>query len=286
QLVVKDRGLYRVDYTDVFSMRAGEIPTSSLRLSRQGTSVAFHVEPDPTRFGPNSSLYFLTEGASLNPYGDAEYELLPGALGLQMSEEQTTPAASTVLEEQATLTREENHYYQAGLLDAPDLWLWDLLVSPVSKSYAFAADHVSSGSAGHVTVWLQGASDFDGVTDHHVRVRVNGVMVGDATWDGRLPNTIDADVPAGVIHEGANTLDLENVGDTGASYSLVFLDKFAVRHPRGLVARAGTLEGSFATSGQASVDGLEATGVLIDTTDAPRWIVGLSPTVSGASFAV
>src|SRR5262249_46320258 len=147
QLVVKDRGLYRVDYGDV-PLR-GEVPTTSLRLSRQGTSVAFHVEPNPARFGPSSSLYFLSEGASLNPYGDAVYELETGALGLQMSEERMAPAASPVLDEQATVTMEENHYYQAGLLDAPDLWLWDLLVSPVSKSYSFTVDHASSLSSGH-----------------------------------------------------------------------------------------------------------------------------------------
>src|SRR5262249_31031035 len=175
---------------------------------------------------------------------------------------------------------------EAGLLEAPDLWLWDLLVSPVSKSYGFTVDHVSSGSAGHVTVWLQGASDFEGVTDHHVRVRVNGVMVGEGTWDGKLPQTVDVEIPAGGIQEGSNTLDLENVGDTGAAYSLVFLKKFTVCCARRLVAAQGTLEGSFETSGQASVDGLSRAGLLLDTTGVPRWLTGVVSTATGASFPV
>ena len=35
-----------------------------------------------------------------------------------------------------------------------------------------------------------------------------------------------------------------DVADTGASYSLVFLNRFSVRYPRGLVASGGTLEGT------------------------------------------
>src|SRR5262249_4064693 len=138
----------------------------------------------------------------------------------------------------------------------------------------------------HVMVWLQGASAFAGVVDHHVRVRVNGVLVGEGTWAGKLPQTLEGDVPAGVIQEGTNTLALENVGDTGAAYSMVFLDRFSVRYPRQLVATAGTLEGSFGTSGQASVDGLSRGSLLLDTTDTPRWLTGLVPTATGASFPV
>src|SRR5262249_35873688 len=173
--------------------------------------------------------------------------------------------------------------------EAPDLWLWDLIVSPAQKSYSFAADHLSAASMSHVTVWLQGASDFVGVVDHHVRVRVNGVMVGETTFDGRLPKTVDVDVPAGVIQEGSNSLDLENVGDTGAAYSMVFLNKFTVRYPRALVASGGlfaTLEGDFTASGQATVDGLSPASLLLDTTDTPRWLQGASITPTGLNFPV
>ena len=38
---------------------------------------------------------------------------------------------------------EENRFYQAGLLEAKDLWLWDLLVSPVTKSYPFTLGQLS-----------------------------------------------------------------------------------------------------------------------------------------------
>lgn len=38
-------------------------------------------------------------------------------------------------------------------------------------------------------------------------------------------------------------LELENVGDTEAPYSIVMLDRFAVRYPHLSVAEGGKLEG-------------------------------------------
>ncbi|MCI0407091.1 MAG: hypothetical protein L0191_00790, partial [Acidobacteria bacterium] len=227
QLIAKEPGLYRVDYEDVFSapsaggrQRRG-ISASSLRLSRQGESVAFHVEPEGAVFGPGSSLYFLSEGSSLNPYGDAVYELETNTRGLQMAVDQLGSAPGVVSEHFQILGKEENKYYQAGLLEAPDLWLWDIVISPATKSYPFTVDHLSaSSSSGRLSVSLQGASDFEGVVDHHVRVRINGIAVGETSWDGKLPQSTDLEVPAGVLHEGENSLDIENVGDTGAAYSM------------------------------------------------------------------
>ena len=284
--MAKERGLYAVSFEDVFPDRPSGTPTAVLRLSRQGEDVAFHVEPDRTRFAPGSTLYFLSEGAELNPYGDAVYELETGTSGTLMPVDSPPPASAPVDAYYETVRMEENHYYQAGLLEAPDLWLWGLVVSPERKSYTFAADHVSATRPAYVSVSLQGASDFEGVVDHHVRVRVNGTFVGETRWDGKRPTSLDLELGPGVLREGLNTLELENVADTGASYSLVFLNRFSVRYPRGLVASGGTLEGSFASSGQAGVDGLLSSSVLLDTTETPRWRRGSWLTPTGLSFPV
>jgi hypothetical protein len=204
-----------------------------------------------------------------------------------MGVQSVSPAAGGVAEYYETLEREENHYYQAGLLEAPDLWLWDVMVSPSTASYPFTVDHVSATRAGRLSVDLQGASDFEGVVDHHVRVSVNGTVVGEATWDGKTVQTVDVAVPAGLLREGENALGLEDVGDTGASYSMVFLDRFRVEYPRRLVATDGTLRGRFEDAGQVAVEGLAGSGVvLLDTTDTPRWLRGAVATSAGLSFAV
>jgi hypothetical protein len=292
QLAVKQPGLYRVDFEELFpahsppGTRSGRgMLVSGLRLSRQGQSVAFHAEPAVSVFGPGSSLYFLSEGASLNPYGDAVYELQTNAAGLQMGVESLSPRRGTVDEYHETLEREENHYYQAGLLEAPDPWLWDILVSPQTKSYPFTLDDVLP-SSGRVSVDLQGASDFDGIVDHHVRVGVNGTVLGEYTWDGMVARSLDVAVPAGLFHEGENSLDIEEVGDTGASYSMVFLNRFRVEYARSLVARGGQLRGRFDNDGQAVVEGLAVGAVLLDTRKSPHWLSGATLTPSGMSFPV
>jgi hypothetical protein len=73
---------------------------------------------------------------------------------------------------------------------------------------------------------------------------VNDVLVGEARWDGKQPLALEGEIPAGVLREGDNRLDLENVGDTAAAHSMVFLDRFEVRYPRPLVAEGGMLEGA------------------------------------------
>ena len=246
QLVVKDRGLQALAYEDVFPVRPEGMRAAGLRLSRQGEDVAFHVEPDPARFAPGSTALLPERGIRPEPLRQT-----PCTSSRRASRERSWPStfcsvrrSAPVDAYYATVRMEKNVYYQAGLLNAPDLWLWDLVVSPVEKSYAFTADHVSAARPAYVSISLQGASDFTDVVDHHVRVSVNGTYLGEASWDGKEPKSLDLEIGPGVIREGANTLELENVGDTGASYSLVFLNRYSVRYPRALVASGGTLEGT------------------------------------------
>jgi hypothetical protein len=293
QVVVKEKGLQRVTYEDVFGAVAGRgrrgVPESQLRLSRQGTSVAFHVEPRTSVFAPGSTLYFVSDGPPAGTRANAVYELQTVAAGegLRMDVQDVASTSGKTTDYLASVDREENYYYQAGLLDAPDLWLWDVLVSPGSKSFPFAVSDVApSSSPGRLTVEMQGASDFDAVPDHHVKVRVNGILLGEKTWDGKIAATLDLELPAGILREGANSLDIEDVGDTGASYSMVFLNRFSLRYPRRLVAGDGKLEGRFDSSGQAEIEGLSPASFVVDVTDVPKWLVGATPTANGLSLAI
>ena len=57
RLVTTEQGLYAVRYEDVMS-GSRSVSARSLRLSRQGKAVAFHLEPNRPRFQPGSTLYF------------------------------------------------------------------------------------------------------------------------------------------------------------------------------------------------------------------------------------
>ena len=278
RFLTRERGLYGVSFQQVFGGRRRGIPPSSLRLSRLGEVVAFHLEPDNAVFGPGSMLYFRSEGASVNSYGDrAVYELGLSGNGMRMPVTPAAPSGDLISIYWQRLEREENRYYQAGLLEAEDLWQWDLLFAPVTRSYPFSLSAVaSSNEPARLGVWLSGVSDFPVVPDHHLRFFVNGTLVAESFLEGKTPLRLEATVPAGTLREGENQLAIENVGDTEAAYSMVMLDRFALSWPRLLVAESGKLEGSFRQSGLVEVKGLDnGTAVLDVTEQRPRWLTGV-----------
>jgi hypothetical protein len=138
RLTVRESGLHGVSFEEVMGGSRRAVAASSLRLSRLGQAVAFHLEPDPEVFRPGSMLYFLSEGASLNPYGaEAVYELEHGGGGVTMPAVSAHPSGPPVPFIWAERVQEQNRYYQAALVAAEDLWFWDLLFAPVTKSYPF-----------------------------------------------------------------------------------------------------------------------------------------------------
>ncbi len=284
RLATAENGLYSVRYQDVFGGRRG-ISSSRLRLSRQGKTATYHLEPYPDSFGPGSTLFFLGDGERANPYGhEAVYELEVGAPGALMATIAAAPAGEPVNDYWHELRLEENRLYQAGLLNAPDLWLWDLVFAPATKSFPFTVDELRSSSRpSHLTVWLQGASDLPPSPDHHVRVYVNGVLVEELSWDGKQPQSVEADLLPGLLQEGENRLEIENVGDSGADYSMVMLDRFSLRYPRLPIAISGRLEGAWSEAGIAEVSGLGAGAKLLDVSGArPRWLSGAQTGPDGA----
>lgn len=110
-LATKAAGLFRVRFEDVFGTGRG-VPVASLRLSRRGEAVAYHVEPDRALFGPGSSLFFVG-GGELNPNGDAVYELATGQAGLRMKVTSAAPSGAPAPLHEAHCAFEVNRYYQA-----------------------------------------------------------------------------------------------------------------------------------------------------------------------------
>ncbi len=51
-------------------------------------------------------------------------------------------------------------------------------------------------------------------------------------WDGKQAHRLDVDLLAGLLVEGENVLEAENVADTGQTYSIVMLDRFRIDYPK------------------------------------------------------
>jgi hypothetical protein len=171
---------------------------------------------------------------------------------------------------------ETNRYYQAGLLDAPDIWLWDFFVGGTSKSFPLTLEGVDPTSAlsAHLQVVLQGASEADTEGEHHLSVSLNGMPLGETSFDGKLPHVFSTSVAASVLREGVNTLSVTNLGDAGA-YSFVFLDRMDIVYPQVPALRSGLFSGVFSEAGRAIVSGEARAGLDVTDPDSPVWLEGL-----------
>ena len=284
RIAVTEPGLYEVSYESVFGQfgkRKKPIKTSHLRLSRQGEPVAFFVSPNAKKFKKKSKLYFLSDGSDLNPYGqEAVYELEASQQGIHMESLNGAPLGAPTSFYWKTVEREENLLYQAAFEGEEDIWQWDWLFGPMTNGYPFEVTNLSAiPENSKLRVWLHGASDFPEDPDHHVRLYINGILIDDTWWDGETPHFVEAELGPGLLLEGENTLEIEEVGDTEAQYSMVMLDRFEVSHPAQLVAEDGELSGSFSESGVATIT--SPPGKVFDTTEQqPKRVTG----VVGTSF--
>jgi hypothetical protein len=286
RLATRAPGLYAVRYEELFGKgnRRG-VEAGQLRLSRLGETAAFHLEPSASRFGPGSTLYFVSPGAEANPYGDeAVFELAYGVSdGVAMPVRDASPSGAVTSVYSRRDAYEENHLYQATLRESEPRWLWELLFAPERKGYPFSVNALASGGEpSRLELWLQGGTDFPASPDHHVAVYVNGTRVAERSWNGKLAQTFDVELWPGVLREGENLLEVENVGDTGALYSMVYMDRYAVTYPRLARAEDGWLEGEWMASGTAEVSGMSSSVSLVDTTGAqPMWLAGAASSSDG-----
>ena len=289
-LVTHDSGLYGVSYESLFGSRRKGIKTKTLNLTYQGEPVSFYVHPNKKQFKRGSRLYFLSGGEELNPYGREAVYVLPLSVlsggGQRMELGSASPSGLQVGHYWKTLKLEENHLFQGRLTTAPDVWLWDFLLAPVTKAYSFYVENLAPTSeSGSLKVWIQGTTDLPTDPDHHVRIYLNGMLLDDFTLEGELPWMSDLSLLPGALLEGENTLEIENVGDTGAAYSRIMLDRFEVTYPSQLVADSGQLRGSFGQSGAAEVTGLTGSSLLLDTTGpVTKWLSGAQPFEGGLRF--
>ncbi len=288
RLYATSRGLHAASFEQLFPGRGRGFAASQLRLERQGEPVAFHVEPSTDSFGPGSRIYFFAGRAAASTDFTAEvaYELVRSRDGLRMPLVAAAPSGEAIRSASTGYASfETNRFYQPGLLEAPDLWLWEALATGATRVKSFTLTGVDATAAGtaELDVFLQGASESGQAVDHHVSVSVNGTLVGEAQFAGKKPYRVSLSLPASLLREGANDLSLTCIADTGVS-SFVFLDRFFLAYPQAASLSTGTFEGIWAEAGTASVSGAGAV-VLLDVSGAASGAGGAAFAASGPAAA-
>ena len=91
--------------------------------------------------------FFADRTASSTHYsGEVAYELVRGS-GVAMGVVRAQPAGAPVVSPSTGYASfETNRIYQPGLLEAPEIWLWDAMVSGAERTQGFTLSGVDASS--------------------------------------------------------------------------------------------------------------------------------------------
>jgi uncharacterized repeat protein (TIGR01451 family) len=292
-LLVSADGVYRVTYEALLAagFNFGGVMAKDLALFNKGGSVPIEVTGSGPTFGAGSAIQFYGEALNtIYTYNNVYTLQVDKANALRVANDDTKPGLATpTASYMETVKVNNNVNYDLGSTSG-DPWYDTTLFtysSPAPASFPITIDNVSSTSGASLTVDFYGVTDFPLSPDHHVIVQLNGTTVSEKVFDGVANELVQAPLPQGLIHEGANSMTLILPGDTGADYDMVNLDRYSITYARRFLARAGRL--TFTASGSVfQVGGLPTPNVLVYrlSGSTPVRLTGAQVQISGAGYAV
>ncbi len=269
-LKVNKTGIYRVTYEMLrdAGLDLKGVPIAKITLANRGMMVPIYVSGNG-KFGPGSYIEFYGEALD-TLYTDTNIYILQVSKSPadRIQGNSAVPGNGLAPATTFTETLEANNQrgyanYAPGADPWYDTMMW-VKTSPLNWSVPFRVTGLadpSNPASLTVTVW-GGTSSAALVPDHHMMVSLNGVRLADETFDGVAEHTMVLSVPAGVLREGENTLQLRLPGDTGQKNEMVVLDRFSISYLRVFSAQDGRL--TFTSTGKAfKVTNLHARDIIV-----------------------
>lgn len=270
ELLVVEEGIHRVRFEDL--MVAGcdfaGASVDSLALTNRDVPIPLHLVSDDKRFGSGDQIEFLGEPLDSLYSRQNIYRLtLNDALALRAELRRSSNDLGSEVSS-STVTRwveSERHYsFSSPSLDP---WYAERLLAfttPISKQFPIEIDHQVPGPT-RLLVDLWGVTDHPEIAlDHHVVVKLDGEVLGEAFFGGLISQHLAFDVPAATMIDGTHWLTLELPADTGAPFDLVHLDRYGLQYNRRSVAIDDRLQLA-AQAAKFSVGGLSSPDVRIYT---------------------
>jgi hypothetical protein len=303
-LSIRETGLYYVTREQAAAWLGLPLDTvnvaivrGNLQLTRGGQQAGWW--PDLLDRKTAKGLFFYGEARPTLYSLDTVYRLEYGA-GLVMRAGTVAPATVTASGSfPASETFETDLFPATAISPDPesDYWFWDFVISGDpgfgKRTYTFDAPALAPGD-GNMTVALHGATDNATPGEHRAAVSVNGTLLGEAQWQGIAPIVKTFPVPAGVLLETGNQIEILGTVGGGAPFSFYYVDGFTAGYPRRFAAESDALSFTSA-AGSVTVNGFSDPAVrLLDISGGPMrpmWLTGaaVDPDPAGgfrASFTV
>ncbi|MFL6244478.1 MAG: C25 family cysteine peptidase [Thermoanaerobaculia bacterium] len=230
---VRETGIVRVPFTELaarFGTTAANIAKNAergqLSVKTGGESVAHTATAD-------AILFFGEKSDSI--YSAERVYRIEQEKGLLMANVAAgaSNASLSVFDGQANVETDAFPATVLPLDPESDYWFWDYLISgdPTlgRKTFTVTVPDVAETSGATLEVRLQGAL---ANAFHGARVKVNGVPVGELTWSSLEGKTSTLALPAGVLIDGANQVEIEGTLAPSAAFDIFYVDGFTVRYKR------------------------------------------------------
>ena len=227
KLLAADEGILSVEPAE---LGWGDVDRATLQVKHDGTAQPTWIDGDTVRFyAPISPTRYMSETVFWLERGDQP--------GPRISEQAAAPRGDLGLLNHytATLHLEENHVYSPQVKDG-DHWFWAQLPAPMTRTVPFTLTALVDGPA-HLAIDVWASTEAPTPADHLYRIALNDHLLGEFPWDGQGPHTIEADVPAGVLREGANTATLILPGVKDVTADVTFLNWLELHYPRAFAAQ-------------------------------------------------
>ncbi len=241
QLRVRADGLHRVSDVDLanglnLSLEAvrGAVRNGQLKITLGGQTVAWRAIDEAGR-----GLVFYGQAIDSLYTLDNVYRVVLGAAAGLGERSVETPATNSGASYRHRLHLEEDLFAATFAATDPELdyWHWKGIFAahPTLGSADFEVEvpHVvPDDSSGQVTVYLVSASDSGVADEHHAEIAVNGLVVGETSWQGLGHHQATLDLPPFLLQEGTNELTVTGLLDGQASQSLFYVDAFDLDYER------------------------------------------------------
>lgn len=269
RIEVEKSGLYRLRYRELAALgdSTAFLNPATLSLTHRGREVAFsvHTGPDNT-WGRGDDIEFYA-GETDSDYSRTDVYWLKWDSGNgKRARQRSVPYSGSgeairTFRDELLLEENNNIWYQTPGAPESDYWFWKRLAAPdaFAVSFLLPDDIVSEAGPAEIQVCFQGQSITAPHPNHHTALVLNGVSLGDETWDADVRHVQTVACSQSQLQKGLNTLEIVLPGDTGAT-DAVYLDWVKVHYWRELDAGSGEmtfdLEGNGGTS--VEVDGFRS----------------------------
>ncbi|MCP4669548.1 MAG: hypothetical protein GY849_24710 [Deltaproteobacteria bacterium] len=207
------------------------IQKSRLSLSNRGRKVAYWPAPG------NAGIYFYGEAIDSLYTRENIYRLTKGR-GLKMAviggEEDPGPSSGDETFAEA-LHIEVDFYPLSAYFQNPeaDYWAWEYIIAGSSeKSFTMPSKGAADSGTAELTVNIAWATDTEANPDHHAVFTLNGVEIGEQSWDGDDVREVTLSFDQSLLNDGDNTLEVSALLDPGVPYGHFMVDSIDLTYQR------------------------------------------------------